>query len=206
MHVHRCVYLFINFDIALTLKIIYMGFLLSFFCQEETLKAGAYVCWCVQSLVTLEQGGSINLTSLEAQLETLLESVVTFNPPGKSSSRPSSSTSSTTRNKFFALFSRTTSSFFLCRGGFGAEAHGLLQSLQWHAGFAQRSGRFNGWSACCSCHYLAGQKGEGLSDSASSHSLLPLPCISATHDTYHGGMHHSILQPWWETCYPTFFI
>ncbi|XP_022053432.2 ectopic P granules protein 5 homolog isoform X1 [Acanthochromis polyacanthus] len=49
--------------------------------QEETLKAGAYVCWCVQSLVTLEQGGSITLNSLEAQLETLLESVITFNPP-----------------------------------------------------------------------------------------------------------------------------
>ncbi|XP_026178495.1 ectopic P granules protein 5 homolog [Mastacembelus armatus] len=49
--------------------------------QEETLKAGAYVRWCVQSLVTLEQGGSISLSSLEAQLETLLESIVTFNPP-----------------------------------------------------------------------------------------------------------------------------
>ncbi|XP_034396490.1 ectopic P granules protein 5 homolog isoform X2 [Cyclopterus lumpus] len=49
--------------------------------REETLKAGAYVCWCVQSLVTLEQGGSISLSSLEAQLESLLESVVTFNPP-----------------------------------------------------------------------------------------------------------------------------
>ncbi|XP_028269596.1 ectopic P granules protein 5 homolog [Parambassis ranga] len=49
--------------------------------QEETLKAGAYVCWCVQSLVTLEQGGSITLSSLEVQLETLLESVLTFNPP-----------------------------------------------------------------------------------------------------------------------------
>nr|XP_019956581.1 PREDICTED: ectopic P granules protein 5 homolog [Paralichthys olivaceus] len=48
---------------------------------EETLKAGAYVGWCVQSLVTLEQGGSITLGSLEAQLETLLESIVTFNPP-----------------------------------------------------------------------------------------------------------------------------
>ncbi|TKS78798.1 Ectopic P granules protein 5 -like protein [Collichthys lucidus] len=49
--------------------------------REETLKAAAYVCWCVQSLVTLEQGGSISLSSLEAQLETLLEGVVTFNPP-----------------------------------------------------------------------------------------------------------------------------
>uniref|UniRef100_A0A8D3AF88 Ectopic P-granules autophagy protein 5 homolog (C. elegans) n=1 Tax=Scophthalmus maximus TaxID=52904 RepID=A0A8D3AF88_SCOMX len=49
--------------------------------SEETLKAGAYVCWCVQSVVTLEQGGSISLSNLEAQLETLLESVVTFNPP-----------------------------------------------------------------------------------------------------------------------------
>ncbi|KAM9858500.1 ectopic P granules protein 5 homolog [Aulostomus maculatus] len=48
---------------------------------EETLKAGAYVGWCVQCLVTLEQGGSINLSTLQTQLETLLESVVTFNPP-----------------------------------------------------------------------------------------------------------------------------
>ncbi|XP_068166676.1 ectopic P granules protein 5 homolog isoform X2 [Antennarius striatus] len=48
---------------------------------EETLKASAFVSWCVQSLVTLEQGGSISLSSLEAQLETLLEGVVTFNPP-----------------------------------------------------------------------------------------------------------------------------
>uniref|UniRef100_A0A3P9IPL1 Ectopic P-granules autophagy protein 5 homolog (C. elegans) n=1 Tax=Oryzias latipes TaxID=8090 RepID=A0A3P9IPL1_ORYLA len=35
----------------------------------------------VQSLVTLEQGGGISLNVLEAQLEALLESVVTFNPP-----------------------------------------------------------------------------------------------------------------------------
>ncbi|CAG07847.1 unnamed protein product [Tetraodon nigroviridis] len=48
---------------------------------EETPKAGAYVCWCVQALVTLEQGGSISLSALEAQLEALLEGVVTFNPP-----------------------------------------------------------------------------------------------------------------------------
>lgn len=41
------------------------------------------MCWCVQSLVTLEQGGSISLSSLESQLETLLEGVVTFNPPGE---------------------------------------------------------------------------------------------------------------------------
>lgn len=32
--------------------------------------------------MTLEQGGSISLIDLEAQLETLLEGVVTFNPPG----------------------------------------------------------------------------------------------------------------------------
>uniref|UniRef100_A0A3B5MG69 Ectopic P-granules autophagy protein 5 homolog (C. elegans) n=1 Tax=Xiphophorus couchianus TaxID=32473 RepID=A0A3B5MG69_9TELE len=51
------------------------------YCQEETLKAGGYFSWSVKSLVTLEQGGGINLGSLEAQLETLLESVVTFNPP-----------------------------------------------------------------------------------------------------------------------------
>lgn len=57
-------------------------FFLPFFGQEETLKAGAYVCWCVQTLVTLEQGGNISLINLEAQLETLLEGVITFNPPG----------------------------------------------------------------------------------------------------------------------------
>ncbi|XP_029915436.1 ectopic P granules protein 5 homolog isoform X2 [Myripristis murdjan] len=49
--------------------------------REETQKARACVCWCVQSLVTLEQGGSISLSSLETQLEVLLESIVTFNPP-----------------------------------------------------------------------------------------------------------------------------
>lgn len=59
--------------------------------QEETRKAGVYVCWCVQSLVTLEQGGGISLNVLEAQLEALLESVVTFNPPGELlSPKPSS--------------------------------------------------------------------------------------------------------------------
>uniref|UniRef100_A0AAQ6APL3 Ectopic P-granules autophagy protein 5 homolog n=1 Tax=Amphiprion ocellaris TaxID=80972 RepID=A0AAQ6APL3_AMPOC len=52
--------------------------------NEAPHQAGAYVCWCVQSLVTLEQGGGITLNSLEAQLETLLESVITFNPPGES--------------------------------------------------------------------------------------------------------------------------
>ncbi|XP_072288559.1 ectopic P granules protein 5 homolog [Eucyclogobius newberryi] len=48
---------------------------------EETRKAGAYIRWCVQSLVILEQGGSITLSSLETQLDTLLEGIVTFNPP-----------------------------------------------------------------------------------------------------------------------------
>lgn len=48
--------------------------------REDTQKAGAYVCWCVQSLVTLEQGGGISLGGLESQLELLLEGVVTFNP------------------------------------------------------------------------------------------------------------------------------
>lgn len=33
--------------------------------------------------MTLEEEGSINLSTLETQLETLLESVVTFNPPGE---------------------------------------------------------------------------------------------------------------------------
>ncbi|CAL8347833.1 unnamed protein product [Lota lota] len=49
--------------------------------REATVKAGVCVCWCVQSLVTLEQGGSIGLAVLKAQLESLLESVIAFNPP-----------------------------------------------------------------------------------------------------------------------------
>ncbi|XP_030226666.1 ectopic P granules protein 5 homolog [Gadus morhua] len=50
--------------------------------QEATVKAGVCVSWCVQSLVTLEQGGgSISLAGLKAQLESLLESVIAFNPP-----------------------------------------------------------------------------------------------------------------------------
>lgn len=57
-------------------------FFLPGFGQEETQKAGAYVCWCVRTLVTLEQGGNISLINLETQLEALLEGVVTFNPPG----------------------------------------------------------------------------------------------------------------------------
>lgn len=48
---------------------------------EETLKAGAYIRWCVQSLITLEQGGSISLNSLETQLDILLGGIITFNPP-----------------------------------------------------------------------------------------------------------------------------
>lgn len=163
-------------------------------CQEETLKAGAYVCWCVQSVVTLEQGGSISLSSLEAQLETLLESVVTFNPPGESSSTSSSATLSTISHKFFDH--RLLLFFVLYRDGFGAEAHGVLRPVQRCSGFAERSGRLNRRGTRCSCHYLAGQEGEGLSDSSSPHSLLPLSCISTAHDTHHGGMHYSVLQPW----------
>ncbi|CAB1319873.1 unnamed protein product [Coregonus sp. 'balchen'] len=49
--------------------------------QEETLKAGVCVHWCVQCLVSLEQSGSISLANLETQLETLLDSIITFNPP-----------------------------------------------------------------------------------------------------------------------------
>ncbi|XP_061624089.1 ectopic P granules protein 5 homolog isoform X2 [Phyllopteryx taeniolatus] len=48
---------------------------------EETLKAAAYACWCARSLVALEQAGSISVSILETQLETLLESIVTFSPP-----------------------------------------------------------------------------------------------------------------------------
>lgn len=49
--------------------------------RGETEKAGVCVCWCVQSLVSLEQSGSISLNNLETQLEALLESIVAFNPP-----------------------------------------------------------------------------------------------------------------------------
>ncbi|XP_046871698.1 ectopic P granules protein 5 homolog [Hypomesus transpacificus] len=49
--------------------------------REETEKAGVCVCWCVQSLVSLEQGGSISLGTLETQLELLLENTVSFSPP-----------------------------------------------------------------------------------------------------------------------------
>ncbi|XP_019722467.1 ectopic P granules protein 5 homolog [Hippocampus comes] len=48
---------------------------------EETLKADAYVCWSVRCLVALEQAGSISVSILETQLESLLESIVTFSPP-----------------------------------------------------------------------------------------------------------------------------
>lgn len=49
-----------------------------------------YVSWCVQSLVTLEQSGGISLSSLESQLELLLEGVVTFNPAGEQQLPPPS--------------------------------------------------------------------------------------------------------------------
>ncbi|XP_041741789.2 ectopic P granules protein 5 homolog [Coregonus clupeaformis] len=49
--------------------------------RDETVKAGVCVRWCVQCLVSLEQSGSISLANLETQLETLLESIITFNPP-----------------------------------------------------------------------------------------------------------------------------
>ncbi|KAK0149453.1 Ectopic P granules protein 5 [Merluccius polli] len=49
--------------------------------QEDTVKAGVCVGWCIQSLVSLEQGGGISLAGLKVQLENLLESVIAFNPP-----------------------------------------------------------------------------------------------------------------------------
>ncbi|KAG7280915.1 hypothetical protein CRUP_009202, partial [Coryphaenoides rupestris] len=49
--------------------------------REDTVKAGVCVCWCVQSLVSLEQAGGVSLAALKAQLENLLESVIAFNPP-----------------------------------------------------------------------------------------------------------------------------
>ncbi|KAJ3604435.1 hypothetical protein NHX12_029176 [Muraenolepis orangiensis] len=49
--------------------------------MEDTVKAGVCVCWSVQSLVSLEQGGGISLADLKAQLENVLESVIAFNPP-----------------------------------------------------------------------------------------------------------------------------
>ncbi|XP_054630458.1 ectopic P granules protein 5 homolog [Dunckerocampus dactyliophorus] len=49
--------------------------------MDGTLKAAAYVSWCVQFLATLEQAGSISVNTLETQLEMLLESIITFIPP-----------------------------------------------------------------------------------------------------------------------------
>ncbi|KAL0979304.1 hypothetical protein UPYG_G00183410 [Umbra pygmaea] len=49
--------------------------------QDEKVKAGVFVRWSVQCLVSLEQSGSISLANLETQLETLLNSIITFNPP-----------------------------------------------------------------------------------------------------------------------------
>lgn len=97
----------------------------------------------------------------------------------------------------FIICHLSTPLYFLCRDGFGAEAHGILQSLQQCSGFAQRSGRLNRRGTCCSCHYLARQEGEGFAHSASSDGLLSLSCICAAYDAHHGGLHHSVLQPWW---------
>ncbi|MEQ2218538.1 hypothetical protein XENOCAPTIV_004652, partial [Xenoophorus captivus] len=85
---------------------------------EETLKAGCYVSWSVKSLVTLEQGGGINLSSLEAQLETLLESVVTFNPPGELYSLAIFRTDSI--NHLSEIFPLPWVHFSLCRVGVSA--------------------------------------------------------------------------------------
>ncbi|XP_028980425.2 ectopic P granules protein 5 homolog isoform X2 [Esox lucius] len=49
--------------------------------QDDTVKAGVFVRWRVQCLISLEQSGSISLADLETQLETLLESIIAFNPP-----------------------------------------------------------------------------------------------------------------------------
>uniref|UniRef100_A0A672I9K1 Ectopic P-granules autophagy protein 5 homolog (C. elegans) n=1 Tax=Salarias fasciatus TaxID=181472 RepID=A0A672I9K1_SALFA len=70
--------LLLNSESALAILIVYsflshLPFIHSFLfspCQS----------FSVQSLVTLEQGGGITLSGLEAQLETLLESIITFNP------------------------------------------------------------------------------------------------------------------------------
>uniref|UniRef100_A0A674F566 Ectopic P-granules autophagy protein 5 homolog (C. elegans) n=1 Tax=Salmo trutta TaxID=8032 RepID=A0A674F566_SALTR len=49
--------------------------------MNALISAGVCVRWCVQCLVSLEQSGSISLANLETQLEALLESIITFNPP-----------------------------------------------------------------------------------------------------------------------------
>lgn len=187
-----------------TNKKIYLWSLALSLCQEETLKAAAYVCWCVQSLVTLEQGGSINLNSLEAQLETLLESIVTFSPPGETSS-PSLTLSPITWSISHHSSIRIIHPL-ICRDGIGAEAHGVLRPLQRCSGLAQRSRRLNRRSPRCSCHYLAGQEGEGFSYSASPHGLYSMSRISAAHDTHHGGVHHSVLQSLWAKYHFRFFV
>lgn len=88
------------------------------------------------------------------------------------------------------------SCFFLRRDRVGAEAHGVLRPVQRHSGLVKRSWGLHRRGTCCPCHHLAGSEGEGLSDSASPYSLLPLPCFCTAYDTHHGGMHHSVLQPW----------
>lgn len=145
------------------------------------------MCWSVQSLVTLEQGGNISLISLEAQLETLLEAVVTFNPPGDFTSPT-----------FLPMIPNLTfigSSFCLHRDWTGAKAHGVLRPVQRRFSLIEWSWGLLRRGTCCPRYYLAGTEGEGLSNSASPHSLLPLPCFCAAYDTHHGGVHHSVLQP-----------
>lgn len=167
----------------------YFFFFLLLLCfgQEETLKAGAYVCWCVQSLVTLEQGGNISLINLEAQLETLLEAVVTFNPPGDFISPASA----------FLSSSVDDSCLLLHRDWTGAETHGVLRPVQRHSGLVEWSWGLHGGGTCGPRYNLDGSEGEGLSNSASPHSLLPLPRFSTAYDAHHGGMHHSVLQSWY---------
>lgn len=85
---------------------------------------------------------------------------------------------------------------FSSRDWVGAEAHGVLWPVQRHSGLIERSWGLHRRGTCWLRYYLAGSEGEGLSDSASAYSLLPLSCFCTPYDTHHGSMHHSILQPW----------
>lgn len=146
------------------------------------------MCWCVRTLVTLEQEGNISLVNLEAQLETLLEAVVTFNPPG--------GVTSPTGSAAWPSSASNDCCSFLHRDRVGAEAHGVLRPVRRHSGLIERSRGLHRRGTCCPHYYLVGSEGPGLSDPASPYSLFPLPCFCTPYDTHHGGMHHSILQPW----------
>lgn len=55
--------------------------------KDMTLKCQAFLHLMVQFLTALDQNGNISLASLEVEMEKLLELIVVFNPPGKTTLR-----------------------------------------------------------------------------------------------------------------------